>query len=124
MVRSARARRPVERRYPFLLYVRNGLACIFTVINRRSTSYKRVPMTQENRQILLKSRPKGRPSLENFERVERLVPEPGDGQVLLRNRYLSLDPYMRGRMSDAKSYANPAELGQPMVGGTISEVVG
>jgi len=82
-----------------------------------------VVVTQENRQILLKSRPQGQPSLENFERVERLVPEPGAGQVLLRNRYLSLDPYMRGRMSDAKSYAKPAELGKPMVGGTISEVV-
>jgi len=77
----------------------------------------------KNRQILLKSRPKGRPSLENFELVGRPVPEPGDGQVLLRTLYLSLDPYMRGRMNDAKSYAKPAELGQPMVGGTISEVV-
>jgi NADPH-dependent curcumin reductase CurA len=76
-----------------------------------------------NRQILLKSRPQGKPSTANFERVERPIPEPGEGQVLLRNLYLSLDPYMRGRMSDAKSYAKPAELGQPMVGGTISEVV-
>jgi NADPH-dependent curcumin reductase len=76
-----------------------------------------------NRQFLLKSRPKGSPNVDNFELVERPVPEPGEGQVLLRTLYLSLDPYMRGRMNDAKSYAKPAELGQPMVGGTISEVV-
>jgi len=77
----------------------------------------------KNRQILLKSRPQGRPGRENFEPVEVPVPEPREGQVLLRTRYLSLDPYMRGRMSDARSYAKPAELGKPMVGGTVSEVV-
>jgi NADPH-dependent curcumin reductase CurA len=76
-----------------------------------------------NRQILLKSRPKGPPGTDNFELVERKVPEPGEGQMLLRTLYLSLDPYMRGRMNDTKSYAKPAELGQPMVGGTVSEVV-
>src|SRR5882724_2624320 len=76
-----------------------------------------------NRQILLKTRPEGRPGTDNFELVESKVPEPGDGQALLRTLYLSLDPYMRGRMNDAKSYAKPAELGQPMVGGTVSEVV-
>jgi len=76
-----------------------------------------------NRQILLKSRPNGQPGTDNFELVERPVPEPSEGQVLLRTLYLSLDPYMRGRMNDAKSYAKPAELGQPMVGGTVSEVV-
>jgi NADPH-dependent curcumin reductase CurA len=76
-----------------------------------------------NRQILLKSRPQGKPSAENFAHVEQPVPEPGEGQVLLRTLYLSLDPYMRGRMSDARSYAKPAELGKPMVGGAVSEVV-
>jgi NADPH-dependent curcumin reductase CurA len=76
-----------------------------------------------NRQILLKSRPIGKPSADNFELVERPVPEPGEGLVLLRTLYLSLDPYMRGRMNDAKSYARPAELGQPMVGATVSEVI-
>jgi NADPH-dependent curcumin reductase CurA len=76
-----------------------------------------------NRQILLKSRPSGAPSAENFELVERPVAQPGEGEVLMRTLYLSLDPYMRGRMSDAKSYAAPAELGQPMVGGTVGEVV-
>jgi len=76
-----------------------------------------------NRQILLKSRPEGAPSLDNFELVERPPPEPGEGELLMRTLYLSLDPYMRGRMSAAKSYAKPAEVGQPMVGGTVGEVV-
>jgi NADPH-dependent curcumin reductase CurA len=76
-----------------------------------------------NRQILLKSRPEGAPTAANFELVERPVPQPDDGQVLMRTRYLSLDPYMRGRMNAGASYAAPAELGEPMVGGTVSEIV-
>jgi NADPH-dependent curcumin reductase len=76
-----------------------------------------------NRQILLKSRPQGAPSLDNFELTETPIPEPGDGELLMRTRYLSLDPYMRGRMSAAKSYAKPAAVGAPMVGGTVGEVV-
>jgi NADPH-dependent curcumin reductase len=76
-----------------------------------------------NRQILLKSRPEGPPGLENFELTETPIPEPGEGEVLMRIRYLSLDPYMRGRMSAAQSYAKPAAVGQPMVGGTVSEIV-
>ena len=76
-----------------------------------------------NRQILLKSRPDGAPSLDNFELVRREVLEPGDGEVLMRTRYLSLDPYMRGRMSAAKSYAKPVEVGEPMAGGTVGEIV-
>src|ERR1700716_3052684 len=76
-----------------------------------------------NRQIQLKSRPEGAPGLDNFELVERPVPEPGEGEVLMRTLYLSLDPYMRGRMSAAKSYAKPAAVGEPMVGGTGGETV-
>ncbi len=76
-----------------------------------------------NRQILLKSRPEGAPSRDNFALVETPVPTPGEGEVLMRTLFLSLDPYMRGRMSAAKSYAKPAELGQPMVGGTVGEIV-
>ena len=76
-----------------------------------------------NRQILLKSRPDGAPGLDNFELVQRPAPVPGDGEVLIRTRYLSLDPYMRGRMSAAKSYAKPVEIGEPMVGGTVGEIV-
>src|SRR2546427_4383418 len=76
-----------------------------------------------NRQILLKSRPEGAPGLDNFQLTEGPIPEPGAGEVLIRTLYLSLDPYMRGRMSAAKSYAKPAAVGQPMVGGTVGEIV-
>jgi NADPH-dependent curcumin reductase CurA len=76
-----------------------------------------------NTQVLFKSRPEGFPSASNFEIVERPMPKIGDGDVLRRTIYLSLDPYMRGRMSTAKSYAEPAKLGEPMVGSTVSEVV-
>jgi len=76
-----------------------------------------------NRQILLASRPKGEPSAENFKMVETPVPPLADGQVLVRHHFLSLDPYMRGRMSDAKSYAAPQPLDQVMIGGTAGEVV-
>jgi NADPH-dependent curcumin reductase CurA len=76
-----------------------------------------------NRQILLKTRPEGAPSPDNFELTETPIPEPSEGEVLLRILYLSLDPYMRGRMNAAKSYAKPAEIGQPMVGGTVGEIV-
>lgn len=76
-----------------------------------------------NRRIALASRPKGAPTTQDF-RLEQLdVPTPGDGQVLLRTLYLSLDPYMRGRMSDAPSYAPPTEVGDVMVGGTVNRVV-
>jgi len=80
-------------------------------------------MSENNLQVLLKRRPQGEPVAEDFEIVERPVPLPGRGQVLLRNRFLSLDPYMRGRMSDAKSYAKPVELGAVMEGATVGEVV-
>ncbi len=75
-----------------------------------------------NRQIVLRSRPHGAPTAEHFQLVETAVPTVGEGQVLLRTLYLSLDPYMRGRMNDGPSYAAPVELGQPMVGGTVARV--
>ena len=80
-------------------------------------------MTQMNRQIQLASRPTGEPSHANFRLVEVPVPEIGDGQVLVRNHYMSLDPYMRGRMNDGKSYAVPQALDTVMGGGTVGEVV-
>jgi NADPH-dependent curcumin reductase CurA len=76
-----------------------------------------------NRQAVLKSRPAGEPSEDNFELVETPVPESDPGQFLARTLYLPLDPYMRGRMSDRASYASPAALGQPMIGGTVGQVV-
>ncbi len=79
-------------------------------------------MATTNRQILLKSRPTGTPAAENFELVRATAPEPRDGEVLLRTLFLSLDPYMRGRMNAGPSYATPAEIGKPMVGRTVAEV--
>src|SRR5881396_2106558 len=76
-----------------------------------------------NRQVLLRRRPTGEPKVSDFELAEAPVPPPGDGEFLCRTIYLSLDPYMRGRMNDAKSYAQPVELGTPMVGGAVSEVI-
>lgn len=80
-------------------------------------------MSHANRQILLASRPTGEPTTDNFKLVEQAVPELGDGQVLVRNHYLSLDPYMRGRMNEGKSYATPQPLNEVMIGGTAGEVV-
>ncbi len=76
-----------------------------------------------NRQVVLVSRPRGEPTESNFALVEVPLPEPGPGQFLARTIYLSLDPYMRGRMNAGESYAKPAELGRPMVGGTVGQVV-
>ncbi|MCA0892843.1 NADP-dependent oxidoreductase [Microbulbifer agarilyticus] len=75
-----------------------------------------------NRQITLASRPHGAPTPNDFNFIEAAVPTPGDGEILLRTIYLSLDPYMRGRMSDAKSYAEPVAIGEVMVGGSICRV--
>ena len=80
-------------------------------------------MADINKQIHLVSRPEGEAMATNFRLVEAAVAAPADGQVLVRNRFLSLDPYMRGRMNDAKSYAQPQPLGQVMQGGTAGEVV-
>ena len=78
---------------------------------------------RSNRKIVLASRPEGVPQPSNFRLEESPAPEPRDGELLLRTLWLSLDPYMRGRMSAARSYAKPVEVGEPMVGGTVNEVV-
>ena len=75
-----------------------------------------------NRRIVLASRPVGAPTPDNFRLEESALPAPAAGQLLLRTLYLSLDPYMRGRMSDAPSYAAPVAIGEVMVGGTVSRV--
>lgn len=77
----------------------------------------------QNRRFLLASRPHGEPTADNFRLETVPTPQPAAGQVLLRTVYLSLDPYMRGRMSDAPSYAPPVQIGEAMVGGTVSRVV-
>jgi NADPH-dependent curcumin reductase CurA len=79
-------------------------------------------MTATHQRIVLASRPQGGVSVDNF-RLERVpIPTPGAGQVLVRNHYLSLDPYMRGRMEESRSYADPQRLDEPMVGGTVGVV--
>lgn len=75
-----------------------------------------------NRQIVLANRPVGSPVQSNFRLEQTAIPTPNEGEVLLRSVYLSLDPYMRGRMSDAKSYADPVEINGVMVGGTVCQV--
>ena len=76
-----------------------------------------------NLQILLDNRPQGEASVANFKLLQRETPVLQNGQVLVRHHYLSLDPYMRGRMNAGKSYATPQPLGEVMVGGTAGEVV-
>jgi len=75
------------------------------------------------RQIVLAARPQGKPQLTDFRLEETAIPTPGDGQVLLRVDYLSLDPYMRGRMDDRKSYAKPVPLGGVMGGESVATVI-
>ena len=77
---------------------------------------------EHNRRIVLARRPQGAPVPGNFRLERTPVPDPGEGQMLLRTAYLSLDPYMRGRMSDAPSYAEPVKVGEVMVGGTVCRV--
>ena len=80
-------------------------------------------MAEVNQRIVLASRPVGEPKSENFRLEEAAVRHPESGEMLLRTLWLSLDPYMRGRMSDAPSYAKPVGVGEVMEGGTVSEVV-
>ena len=80
-------------------------------------------MSAVNRRVVLAARPHGEPTPADFRMESAPVPQPGPGEVLLRTRWLSLDPYMRGRMSDAKSYAAPVEIGAPITAETVGEVV-
>ena len=77
----------------------------------------------KNRQIILASRPAGMPTLENFRIVDAELPQPKDGEVLIRTLYLSVDPYMRGRMSDRKSYVPPFTLNEVITGSVVAEVI-
>src|SRR5204863_3350587 len=88
-----------------------------------SSKREGLAMTDMNTQALLASRPQGWVTEENFRFVEVPLDHPGSGEVLVKNEWLSLDPYMRGRMSDAKSYVKPVEVGEVMVGQTVGEVV-
>jgi hypothetical protein len=81
-----------------------------------------LPVPETFRRIVLTQRPQGAPKPGDFRLEEAPIPTPGEGEVLLRTLYLSLDPYMRGRMSDAPSYAPPMAVGDVVVGGTVSRV--
>lgn len=76
-----------------------------------------------SREIRLAARPVGAPQPSDFELAEVVLPEPGDGEVLIRNAFVSVDPYMRGRMNDARSYVPPFALGEPLAGGAVGQVV-
>ena len=76
-----------------------------------------------NKKVLLASRPTGWVEASNFTFAETDIPRPADGEVLVRNIYMSVDPYMRGRMSDRKSYAKPLEIGDVITGGVVCQVV-
>ena len=80
-------------------------------------------MSQPAKRVVLVSRPVGEPKASDFRVEDYAPPTPGEGQVLLRTIWLSLDPYMRGRMSDGPSYAAPVPIGGVMEGGTVSEVI-
>ena len=80
-------------------------------------------MTDVNREIRLVSRPQGFPRPEDFELAETPVPEPAEGEILVRNAFMSVDPYMRGRMNDVKSYVPPFQIGEALQGGVVGEVV-
>lgn len=80
-------------------------------------------MSTQNKQVHLVKRPQGEPDLSCFALVAQTLGEPGPGQVLVRNEYLSLDPYMRGRMDDVKSYSQPQALNEVMIGATAGEIV-
>ena len=80
-------------------------------------------MVAENRQVLLQRRPIGAPSPDDFTIIDGPIPQPAAGEVLLRGIYLSLDPYMRGRLSAARSYAKPVEIGAVIEGRAVGEVL-
>ncbi len=83
--------------------------------------WRHVEMQQE--QLILKERPNGLPDDETFQYKNVDVPDPGQNEALVKTLYLSVDPYMRGRMSDAPSYSAPFEVGQPLYGATVSQVI-
>jgi NADPH-dependent curcumin reductase CurA len=81
------------------------------------------PQSGMRQSIVLRRRPDGMPSMDDFEMAEEPIPTPSAGEVVTRTLYLSIDPYMRGRLSDRKSYATPVQIGEAMTGETVGEVV-
>ncbi len=76
-----------------------------------------------NKSILLKNRPQGKPTLEDFQFINEETPVPGEGEILLKTIYVSVDPYLRGRMRDEGSYIEPFKLNEPIESGIIAEVI-
>src|SRR5258707_5821409 len=97
--------------------------CFATLAMTKSNKPEEPTMSQSAKRIVLASRPVGEPEPSDFRLEDYAAPTPGEGQVLLRTIWLSLDPYMRGRMSDAPSYAAPVPIGGVMEGGTVNEVL-
>ena len=93
-----------------------------TALNEARDERSRVQLLNRNRRVVLAARPRGAPVAADFRVEDGPVPEPAEGEVLLRTLYLSLDPYMRGRMNEARSYVAPLALGQVMGGGTVARV--
>ncbi len=81
------------------------------------------PMSGQCRSVVLRKRPDGMPSRDDFDIISAEIPKPGPGEVLTRTLFLSIDPYMRGRLWDRKSYATPVQIGDVMTGETVGEVV-
>ena len=112
-----------ELREQLIVGAAAGVTWKSTATSKHSGRLEEIAMTERAQRIVLASRPVGEPTLDNFRVEEISIPQPGPGQMLLHTRWLSLDPYMRGRMSDAPSYAKPVGIGEVMEGGTVSDVV-
>src|SRR5882757_1216326 len=97
--------------------------CFASLANDEEKIPEEPPMSQPAKRVVLVSRPVGEPKASDFRIEEYAAPVPAAGEVLLRTIWLSLDPYMRGRMSDGPSYAQPVPIGGVMEGGTVSEVI-
>jgi NADPH-dependent curcumin reductase CurA len=104
---------------------RGGFKQLFDFQSQRTqvADPRRRQMSLTSREIRLKSRPVGWPTDENFELATVELPAPGAGEIQVKNLWMTVDPYMRGRMNDAKSYAAPFQLGEAMQGGAVGEVV-
>ncbi len=92
-------------------------------VHAQAIRLERNIMPETMKRIVLAARPKGSPKLSDFRLETADVPKPGDGEILVRIIWLSLDPYMRGRMDDTKSYAKPVQIGEPMEAGCVGEVI-
>jgi NADPH-dependent curcumin reductase CurA len=99
------------------------LDCFAALAMTKSKKTEETTMSQQAKRVVLVSRPHGEPKPSDFRLEDQPVPVPGEGQILLRTIWLSLDPYMRGRMSDGPSYATPVPIGGVMEGGTVAEVI-